>query len=138
MDITTKRKILWLRIGYWLGAVVDGAWIIPMMFPSIGLPLFGVENYNPDIYYRFAMAVASALMLGWTVLLIWADRKPIERRGILLLTVVPVKVCCDLAVIYPFANGLFRLESMIGFWIHDVIVYGIMIYAYVNSRDLVK
>jgi len=28
--------------------------------------------------------------LGWTLLLIWADRKPLERKGIMLLTAFPI------------------------------------------------
>lgn len=38
------------------------------------------------------MGQACALMWGWTFLLIWADRKPLERRGVILLTVFPVVV----------------------------------------------
>ncbi len=29
-------------------------------------------------------------MAGWTLLLLWADRWPLERRGVLPITVVPV------------------------------------------------
>ncbi len=29
-------------------------------------------------------------MAGWTVLLTWADRRPLERRGVLPITIVPV------------------------------------------------
>ena len=31
-------------------------------------------------------------MFGWTALLLWADRAPVERRDVLLLTVFPVVV----------------------------------------------
>jgi hypothetical protein len=29
-------------------------------------------------------------MAGWTVLLLWADRKPLERRGVLPIRIAPV------------------------------------------------
>jgi hypothetical protein len=36
----------------------------------------------------WAEIIGALLMLWWTVLLIWADRKPIERRGVVLITAV--------------------------------------------------
>jgi hypothetical protein len=36
------------------------------------------------------MGMGAALMFGWTALLLRADRRPIERRDVLALTVVPV------------------------------------------------
>lgn len=36
------------------------------------------------------MRAGAPLMAGWTVLLLWADRRPLERRGVLSITVVPV------------------------------------------------
>jgi hypothetical protein len=40
--------------------------------------------------FTYAMRTGAPLMAGWTVLLIWADRKPLERRGVLPITVLPV------------------------------------------------
>jgi len=36
------------------------------------------------------MRTGAPLMAGWTVLLLWADRQPLERRGVLPITVLPV------------------------------------------------
>jgi len=36
------------------------------------------------------MGLAGSLMLGWTLLLVWADRKLVERRGVLMITNVVV------------------------------------------------
>ena len=36
------------------------------------------------------MGMAGSLMIGWTLLLLWAVRKPIERRVVILLTAFPV------------------------------------------------
>lgn len=82
--------IRWLRISYWVGAVVDAAAAVQMLWP----PLFGfgmgLPDFNPGADYRYAMGMGASLMLGWTALLLWADRKPMERRGVLPLTVFPV------------------------------------------------
>lgn len=31
------------------------------------------------------MSIAASLVLGWVSLLLWAGRKPIERKGVLML-----------------------------------------------------
>lgn len=131
-----KSKILWLRISYWVGAVLDGLYVIPMLSPKIGGALYGIEGFNPGVEYRYAMSVGAALMLGWTFLLVWADRKPVERRGVLLLTIFPVKVGLDLASIYPIAHGIITPENMIPSWVISVLIYLLFIYSYFNSRDL--
>jgi hypothetical protein len=87
--------------------------------------------------FRYALAVGAALMLGWTFLLIWADRKPVERRGVLLLTIFPVKVGLDLANIYLFVYGYVTVKGMFPSWILSFSLYVLFIYSYVNSRSLV-
>jgi len=51
---------------------------------------FLIPERMGEIEYRHSMGLAASLMLGWTFLLIWADQKPVERKGILLLTIFPV------------------------------------------------
>jgi hypothetical protein len=36
------------------------------------------------------MGYGASLMLGWTALLIWAYRRPLERRGVAALTVLVI------------------------------------------------
>ena len=132
------RRILWLRISYWVGAILDGLWVIPMLFPAFGAIIYGIENFNFGGDFQYALAVGAALMLGWTFLLIWADRKPVERRGVLLLTIFPVKVGLDLANIYLFMYGFVTVKGMIPSWIVSFLLYVLFIYSYVNSRSLVE
>ena len=41
--------------------------------------------------FEYALAAGGPLLAGWTLLLLlWADRRPLERRGVLALTVMPV------------------------------------------------
>jgi hypothetical protein len=70
-----ESRVRWLRIAYWVGAVLDAVaavylWIVVL-----------AGGYNPDF------AWAAILMTGWTALLIWADRRPLARKGVLPLTV---------------------------------------------------
>ena len=48
---------------------------------------------------RSAMAIGGILMAGWTVLLLWAVRSPIERRFVILLTALVVAALFVLALI---------------------------------------
>ncbi len=70
-------RVAWLRTSYWSGAVADVAIGVLTLLPSrMGLPGF-----------RYPMGLAASLMVAWAVLLLWADRKPVERRGVLPITV---------------------------------------------------
>jgi hypothetical protein len=100
-----NRSILLLRIAYWVGAAMDAAMLIPMLVPSIGAAIFGIVDFHPGPEYRYAMYVGASLMAGWTVLLLWADRKPVERRGVILLTIIPVILGMILSSLYLAASG---------------------------------
>ena len=121
-----KNKIIWLRISYWVGATADGLATLRMLNPRKAC---GVE-------YRFALGLGAALMLGWTFLLIWADRKPLERKGVLLLTVFPVLTGILLAEIYAVAAGLMTLEKMMptGLFLAALIV--LFSFSYFNARNV--
>lgn len=74
---------------------------------------FGIPNFHPGVEYRYAMSLAASLMLGWTVLLLWAERRPVERRGILLITLFPVLLGLIAAGIYAVVAGMVHLDKML-------------------------
>ena len=49
-----------------------------MLSPRIADVLWGLHDTSGT--YRFAMGYGASLMLGWTLLLLWAYRRPVERR----------------------------------------------------------
>jgi hypothetical protein len=59
-----------------------------MLWPSMAELLWGFDD--PSGSYRFAMGYGASLMLGWTVLLLWAYRRPLERRFVGALTVLVI------------------------------------------------
>ena len=85
-----SNAIRWLRISYWAGAIVDGVAAAQMLCPALFRFGMGLPAFRPGADYFYAMGMGASLMLGWTALLIWADRKPMERKGVLPLTVLPV------------------------------------------------
>jgi hypothetical protein len=79
-----------LRLLFVLGAVVDGAIAVSWFLIASGweLPniLNGYTGAGQD--YRLAMYVAAMFVAGWAVLMAWGAIKPVERRGVLLITAV--------------------------------------------------
>lgn len=85
-----KNKLFWLRLSYWVGALIDAAAAVLLMFPGLNAWISGYEAVETSAAFRAASAPAAALMWGWTFLLLWADRRPWERHGVLALTIFPV------------------------------------------------
>ena len=84
------EAIRWLRVSYRVGAVVDALAAAQMLHPPLFALGMGLPGFAPGEDYRYAMGMGASLMLGWTVLLAWADRRPAERKGVLPLTVLVV------------------------------------------------
>ena len=87
-----RNRVAFLRFAYWFGAIFDGLMVVPLLIPSAAAAMLGVSDFHPGPDYRYAAAVAAALMAGWTALLVWGVIRPVERRGVLMLTAVPVVV----------------------------------------------
>jgi hypothetical protein len=131
-----NKKILLLRVCYWIGAVADAISAIIMLSPTLGGSMYGIADFNPGYDYRYAMGLGASLMLGWTFLLMWADRRPVERRGVLLLTVFPVLFGLIIAGIYAVATGLIPADKMVPTWIFQGLITGLYLFSYLYTRDL--
>jgi hypothetical protein len=86
------NKMLFIKGTYWIGIGADALWAVGLFFPSVFALLVGRPDFNVDLQVRLAMGIGGSLMTGWTFLLLWAFLKPVERRGVLLLTACPVIV----------------------------------------------
>ena len=77
-----------LKSTFILGAVIDGAIAVSWFLIASGWEIPNILNgyigKGPD--YQLAMYGGAMFMAGWTVLLAWGALKPIERRGLLLIT----------------------------------------------------
>jgi hypothetical protein len=128
MEEKMNNKIRWLRISYWAGALADAyaafRWMFPDMFPGSSV----------DISYNLGIKWGVALMLGWTFLLIWADRKPLERKDILLLTICPVIVGLMITSVTIFVAGFGTIGSLILNLSILTILIVLMTFSYLNAR----
>ena len=71
-----------------LGAILDGAIAASWFLIAAGWELPNILNgyTGSGLDYRLAMYIAAMFMAGWTVLLAWGALKPVERRGLLMIT----------------------------------------------------
>ena len=85
-----KKRLFLIKIAYWLGIGADALWAVGLLFPQVFGILMGNPDFDPDLQTRRIMGLGGTLMTGWTFLLLWAVREPIERRVVILLTAFPV------------------------------------------------
>jgi len=97
-----KNVITFLRIAFWVGIIADAFMAVKLLL----LP------YNTNLDFRPEMETVASLMIGWTILLFWADRKPIERRIILLITIIMMTIGQIIYLVAIFLNKLSVKEAM--------------------------
>jgi len=119
------KKVRWLRIAYWTAAIADFVIAVLALIPSrMGVP-----------QYVYPMGLMSAVAFSWGIILIMADRKPAERRWILIPTTIVVALLggvglhAGTARVLPFVRVIPPVSA-------SVVVLLILIYSYANSRDL--
>lgn len=90
-ESVSKRKIVVLKTAFLVGAIADALIAIEWFLISLGLvdmPMHPSFFAGSGQDYQFVLSVAGLFMMGWALLLYWGSLRPIERRGILLLTAV--------------------------------------------------
>jgi hypothetical protein len=128
--------VRWLRISYWAGAILDALAALSMLSPEVFAATNGLQNFHPGIEYRYAMGMGASLMLGWTALLLWADRKPLERKGVLLITLLPVVLGLALNEIVAVRGGFLSIWMTVPVWFVQAVITSLFIFSYLNARRL--
>ena len=118
-----KKQILLLRLSYWTAAIADFGIAISVLIPErMGLT---------EIVYP--MGLISAVALSWGVLLLMADRKPLERRWILIPTIIVVALLSLVRIIFAL-NGIIAFSF--AFFLFGVILIILMAYSYYSANKL--
>lgn len=95
-----KNNIRWLRISYWIGAIGDFA-----------IAIFALISTIMEVpSYVYPMGMLSAVVFSWGCMLVWADREPLERRWVLLPTILVVSMLLLTNILSMFA-GVITFES---------------------------
>jgi len=112
-----KKQILLLRLSYWAAAIADFSIAILVLIPE----RMGVT----EIVYP--MGLISAVALSWGILLLIADRKPLERRWILIPTIIVVALLSIARIIFALNE---TIEFSFTFFLFGVILIILMAYSY--------
>jgi len=119
-----KDRIL-IRVSYWVAAIVDFAIAVAVLIPE----RMGVEEFV------YPMGLMSAVAFSWAVLLIVADRKPVERRWVLLPTTL-VAFLLGVAGVYAGSVGLIPVQRIMA---SSAVVVGVLLlltYTCYRTRNL--
>ena len=90
-EMDYKDNVVVLKTAFLIGAVADGLIAIEWFLISLGLadlpvhPSFFVGSGQD---FQYVLSISGLFMMGWAFLLYWGSLRPIERRGVLLLTAV--------------------------------------------------
>lgn len=120
------KKIRWLRTAYWTAAIADFLIAILALIPE----RMGVENYV------YPMGLMSAVAFSWGIMLVFADKKPLERRWILIPTSLVVTLL-GAVVLHAGLTELIPLIRAIPTLAVTIIVLFILIYSYMNTREII-
>jgi hypothetical protein len=116
-------KIAWLRASYWAGAVGDfGIAVLTLVPGRMG-----------ETEYRYPMGLAAAVIFAWALLLLWADRRPLERRGVLPLTILAILGLMS-AGLAAVAAGIFPLAHILPSSLLGTALIALMGFSYLNAR----
>jgi peptidoglycan/LPS O-acetylase OafA/YrhL len=116
-----KKQILLLRLCYWIAALADFAIAYLALIPQrMGLT---------EIVYP--MGLTSAIAFSWGVLLLLADRKPMERRWILIPTILVVGLLTAVRVIF-WKNE--SIEFNLAILLFGIGLIVLMIYSYYSAN----
>jgi hypothetical protein len=130
--------MVFIKVVCWIGVIGDLLTCLPLLFPEIARKMFGVADIMVTGEYLYVARIAAALMLGWTVLLIWVVLRPLERKGVLLLTLVPVMCGIVTAGILAVRSGLVPVSNMVPMWVFNGIIIIIFALAYYFATVLAR
>lgn len=127
-----KRAIIWLKIGFMFGAIVDALALMPMLIPRVSKMFWGIENFT-GIYY-FAQGMGAALMLGWTSLLLWAFQQPLQRRFVAVLTIVVI-IGIVITQIFAIRMDYIEFSRLIGSFVLQAVLLAVFGYGFIVSHS---
>ncbi len=115
-----ETAVKWLKASYIAGAVADGLIGILMLLPG----------RMGETEFRYPMGLGASLMFGWTALLLWAYRRPMERKGVLVLTIFPVISGLIVTAIWAVAAGHFPVQKIVPSSILGTAIIILMAFSY--------
>lgn len=121
-------------ISYWVGIVADAAATLLLFSPTLANLVLQPQPFEISEAYLYITRIAGALMLGWTVLLFWAQMKPIERVDILLITLFPVVTRLAVAAVLVAKSNHIFFSKLLPMFVLYFIIYCTLMPAYIWAK----
>jgi hypothetical protein len=117
------QPILLLRLSYWTAALADFAVAVLALLPA----RMGVTET------LYPMGLASVIAFSWGVLLLIADRKPLERKWILIPTTLVVALITTVRTYFSLAGNIEFSAALLLFGIGLIFL---MAYSYYSASRM--
>ncbi len=123
-----------LVASYWIGIVADAGATILLFSPAAADLVLQPQPFEISAIYLYVARVAGGLMLGWTVLLFWAQLKPVERADILLMTLFPVITVLAIAAVLVVKSNQIFFANMLPVLMFYVVAFVIFVPSYIWAK----
>ena len=119
----TNKQLLFLKLSFIIGTIADFIVGINWLLISLGynIPNLISSFKGASTDYRFAMYIGTMFMFGWTVLLFWGYLKPLERRGLLVITAVLLSISIIIEILF-YRNLLAGIGFTLGIILRLLII----------------
>jgi hypothetical protein len=123
-----------LLLSYWIGILADALATVLLFSPTVASLVLQPRSLALSANYLYVSRIAGALMLGCTVLLFWAQRKPVERADILLITLFPVVTLLAIAAGIVAQSNEIALARLLPMFVLYLVIYGTFIPSFLWAK----
>ena len=120
-----RKQIIQLRISYWTAALADFVISVIVLFPE-EMGLSKIE---------YPMGLMSAVAFSWGIMLLIADRKPLERKWVLIPTIIVVTLLTFVRILFEMNE---KIETNFAVSLFGIVLIIFMIYSYYSSNKVDK
>ena len=123
-----------LVTSYWIGIIADAVATVLLFSLTVAEIILHPQSFQITPIYLYVSRVAGALMLGWTVLLFWAQQKPVERADILLITIFPVVTILAGAATHAVISQAISVVNLMSMFMLYIVLFGTYIPSYLWAK----
>ena len=109
-----------MRLSYWIAAIADFIIAILVWIPE----RMGVSEV------AYPMGLASVIAFSWGVMLLIADRKPVERKWVIIPTALVVTLIAGTRTLFALEGAI---ESSLVLLLFSAALVILMVYSYYHA-----
>ncbi|MHA2301713.1 MAG: hypothetical protein ACXACD_12235 [Candidatus Thorarchaeota archaeon] len=137
----TESRVKLLRSSYWIGAILDAiyafnAGLVWLIEDYSGFDPIRLLRFTEGLESRYVWGLTCVLITTWTILLIWADQKPVERSMVGLLTALPLVSGLLIDTFFAISVGLVSWIDILAVQLAYVFLIVICTLGYFFTRSL--